>query len=274
MKYITLIFAIIIVVACGTQSTKNNRGIDETLQIEQIDNELSNKILTIKEHNSTYDIYSVVKDFAKILEHYLRYPQTYENDMPLLKKQMYIEKFPLSGNKLYSFWWYYGGTMGYSHNTYIQYRSKNGDIEFIPFLNDLRYPSSFDFYEFCYDNTIYYLVKQYSQGSSSIYSYYVAIISIKDGVITYHPEFFPAEFDFKPGIEEYFIYDDNGEIIDNTERPCYFAYVCGTQNANNNVDFTFDPNTLTLTVLDETDCSTGATTKSELKLNTKFEVND
>ena len=277
MKHLTLIFAMLLTVACGAKTTKNNSEIDETLPIEQIDKELADLLSVVDKNSGQYGVLDHARAFAKALEHYLRYPQTYENDMPLLKEQMHIKKLPLSGNKLYSFCWYEGGTMGYKYNTYIQYRNENGDIAFVPFLNDLRYPSSFAFHEFYYDNNIYYLVEQYSRGMSCSWYYYIAVISIRDGAIRYHPEFFPAEFDFKPGLEEYFIYDENGEIIDNKERPCYFMRVCGTENTNTNVGFTFDPDTLTITVLDDADTTesrTGATTKSEWKLNTNFDAND
>lgn len=278
IRRLTLLFATLIIVACVPQTLNSSTPIDVTKPIEKIDKELSTKILAIKENSGRWGPKdSDLRAFANILEHYLRYPQTYENDMPLLKEQMHIKNLPQSGNKLYSFGWHEGGTMGYRYNTYIQYRSENGDIAFVPFLNDLRYPSSFAFHEFCYDNNIYYLVEQYSQGMSCSWYYYIAVISIEDGAIRYHPEFFPAEFDFKLGLEEYFIYDENGEIIDNKERPCYFMRVCGTENANTNVGFTFDPDTLTITVLDDADTTesrTGATTKSEWKLNTNFDAND
>ena len=278
IRRLTLLLAALIIVACVPQTPNSSTPIDVTKPIEKIDKELSTKILAIEKNSDRWGAKnSDVKAFAKALEHYLRYPQTYENDMPLLSEKMYIKKLPMSGGKLYSFGWYEGGTMGSRHNTYMQYRNENGDVEFVPFLNDLRYPSSFDFYEFCHDNNFYYLVEKYSRGMSCSWYYSIAVISIRDGAIRYHPEFFPAEFDFKPGLEEYFIYDENGEITDNTERPCYFMSVCGTENANTNVGFTFDTDTLTITVLDDADTTesrTGATTKSEWKLNTNFDAND
>lgn len=267
----------LLAVACGAQTPKNNSEIDETLPIEQIDMELADMACAIDEcRQDSYIVKdSLVSALTDRLEHYLLYPQTYENDMPLLKKQMYISELPVSGNKLYSFGWYEGGTMGDRHNTYIQYRDKSGEVGYIPFFNDLRYPSFFDFYEFCHNSNTYYLVKQFSRGMSCSWYYYIAVISINDGVITYHPEFFPAEFDFKPGIEEYFVYDDNGTIIDNTERSCYFMRVCGTENANTNVGFDFNPTTLTMTVLDDADTTesrTGAVIESKWRLNVEEDI--
>ena len=271
MKHLTLIFAMLLAVACGVQPTKNNQDIGEIKPVEQIDKELVELILVIEKNSDRWGPNTDdVKAFTNALERYLRYPQTYGNDMPLLSEKMYIKKFPISGNKLYSYGWDEGGTMGYRHNTYIQYRNEDGDIEYVPFLNDLRYPSSFNLQEFCYDNRIYYLVEQYSRGMSCSWYYYIAIISIKDGAITYHPEFFPEELNFKPGTEEYFIYDESGEIIDNSERPRYFMSVCGTENANTNIGFDFDPETLTIKVRDDADWTesrTGAVVEREWRLS-------
>ena len=64
------------------------------------------------------------------------------------------------------------------------------------------------------------------------------------------------------------LYDENGEIIDHSERTSYFVTVCGTENANSNVDF--DPKTLTLKIKDDADTTesrTGAVVERELRLS-------
>ena len=145
-----------------------------------------------------------------------------------------------------------------------------GKVSFVPFMNDLRYPTSFGFSGFCYNGESYVLVERYSQGMSCSWYYYVAVISIKDGVITFHPEFFPQELNFEPGIEEYFIYDESGNIVDDDERPSYFICVCGTENGNPNVGFDFDPETLILKVRDDADTTesrTGAVVEREWRLS-------
>lgn len=66
------------------------------------------------------------------------------------------------------------------------------------------------------------------------------------------------------------LYDENGEIIDHSERTSYFVTVCGTENANSNVDVDFDPKTLTLKIKDDADTTesrTGAIVERELRLN-------
>lgn len=273
MKHLTLIFATLLMVACGgvTKNENNESTIDKTMPVEQIDKELADLLSVVDENSGQYGVMDHAKAFARRLEHYLRYPQTLENDMPLLKKMMHISEFPISGYKKYSFSWYEGGTMGYNYNTYIQYRDKKGKVSFIPYLNDLRYPATFWLTDFCHNDTVYYLVKERAQGMSCSWYYSVAIFSIEDGNVVYHPEFYPKELNFKSrGTEEYFIYDENGEIIDNSERPSYFVTVCGTENANSNVDVDFDPKTLTLKIKDDADTTesrTGAVVEREWRLN-------
>ncbi len=265
IRYLIVLLVSIAVTGCGGLKR------DEARTIEEIDQELANMLRSVNKCDDDYiEKSSLVDAFSERLEYYLHYPQTYENEMPLLKDEMYIAWYPKTGHKFYSFGFYTGGTKGYSYKNYIQYLNDKGKVEFIPFLNDLRYPADFILYDFSYNNASYYLVKQFSQGMSCCWDYYVTVISINNGSITYHPEFFPSEFDFEPGVEEYFVYNDEGEIIDNEERLCYFMRVCGTENCNTNVDFKFDPQTLTITVWDDADTTenrTGATTKREWRLN-------
>lgn len=251
------------------QAQQNPQGNTTQTDIEQIDRELAQMAQAIDECDDWDVKNGLVTSFTKKLELYLSDPQTYHNDMPLLKKRMGISKLSLSGNKLYRFGLDEGGTQGLKYYTYIQYCNEKGEVGYVPFLNDLRYPYRFDFHEFRYNNTTYYLVEQYFRGYAVGWRYYISVVSIKDGVITYHPEFLPVEPEFQPGKEEYFIYDENGEIIDQAERPCYFLKVCGTDTANNNVGLMFDAETLTIHVKDDADWTesrTGAVTISEWKL--------
>ena len=238
--------------------------------VEEIDKELSNMLRGV-EGNRGHVCYDDMTAFIKRLEYYLLNPQTYENDMPQLKELMNIFVDPDTGYKFYRSYFHEGGTMGYTSKNYIQYRNRDGKVSFVPFMNDLRYPTSFGFNGFRYNGETYYLVERYSRGMSCSWYYYVAVISIKDGVITFHPEFFPQELNFEPGIEEYFVYDESGNIVDDAERPSYFICVCGTETGNQNVGFDFDPETLTVKVKDDADWTesrTGAIEEREWKLDT------
>lgn len=272
MRRAIVLLAAMLSMAYATKAqTKCENQIDENKPIEQIDEELDALMHKLKESIGNYEaLYPSVRAVMERLEHYLLYPQTFENDMPLTKEHMSIEEHPLMGHKIYTFWYYEGGTMGYTYEDYIQYRDKSGKVTFIPFYNDLRYPEFFDFIEFSHDGVNYYFVKGCAQGYSCCWFYSCSIITIEDGVIVHHPEFFPEELDFKPSIEEYFIYDENGEIVSNDERPGYFLTLCGTQYGNQEVALDFDPETYKVTVYDEiydVDKEDYAIVKSEWRLN-------
>ena len=251
-RTIILLAAMLSMVCVAKAQPKDENKIDENKPIEQIDEELDALMHKLKESIGNYEaLYPSVRALKERLEHYLPYPQTFESDMPLTKEHMSIEEHPLMGHKIYTFWYYEGGTMGYTYEVYIQYRDESGKVTFIPFYNDLRYPMFFDFIEFSHDGVNYYFVRGCAQGYSCCWFYSCSIITIEDGVIVHHPEFFPKELDFKPSVEEYFIYDENGEIVSNDERPGYFFTQCGTQYGNQEVALDFDPETLVVTVHDE-----------------------
>jgi hypothetical protein len=275
-RLIILIAAMLSMACVANAQSKNDNPID--MSIEQVDKELDALLHKLEDAYLKRDslfldyeiLYSSVDALKQRLEHYLLYPQTFENDMPLTREHMSIVEFPQMGHKIYNFWYYEGGTMGYTHENYIQYRDKDGELAFVPFYNDLRYPMSYFFTPFNFAGNNYYFVTAFFRGSSCSWSYYCAIITIEDGVITHHPEFFPEELNFKPEVEEYFIYDDKGKIVDNDERPCYFFLQCLTDYGNK-VSLDFDPVTLTVTVEDEVynfDLGEHVVVKNEWRLNT------
>ena len=282
MKTTIITLAMLLMAACSVKQKINTADIatthselnnahpaaDEQPTIEEIDKELSSMLRGVEDDRGRV-CYDDMMAFTKHLEHYLLDPLTYENDMPQLKELMGIFVDPGTGYKFYQAHFYEGGTMGYTCMNYIQYRNGDGKVSFVPFMNDLRYPTSFGFNGFRYNGEAYFLVERYSRGMSCSWYYYVAVISIKDGVITFHPEFFPQELNFEPGIEEYFIYDGSGNIVDDDERPSYFICVCGTETGNPNVGFDFDPETLTFNVRDDADWTesrTGAVVESVWRL--------
>ncbi|MBR5133165.1 MAG: hypothetical protein IKV29_03585 [Alistipes sp.] len=253
-------------IASAQESAKTSRP-----KIKSIDKELTTLLLASRNCSEGFSATdSLQRVFIKRLEHYLTYPETYNNDMPKLQNHVRITSFPETKTKFYSFWIYGGGTMSDDKN-YFQYMSSDGEVDYIPFLNDVRYPRGIvEIWDFKHGDTNYYVLKGYCRGMSSSWYYSIAVVSIEDGEITYHPEFLPKTFGFVPSVEEYFTYDESGQIDGQEERPGYFMNVCGTENANVNVDFDFDPKTLTVTVWDDADTTysrTGATTKSEWKLS-------
>lgn len=309
MKRILYILAVMLFIACGSQQAKGDNTPEEVVPIvqseettdnsttmtapeisedrapakviEQIDPNKSIKLIEkelvallceLEEAVGNYEaIYACSDKINERIDFYLRHPQTFEHDMPELKKHMSIVHFPRLGHKIYSYSYDDGGTMGNTYWHFIQYRSKSGEVEYIPFRNDLFFDSgSYEFTEFTYNNKQYYYVKEYCKSDSMSWSYWIAVITIDDGVINYHTELYPKEINFEPVMERYDAYDENGKPIPGGEdRPCYFFRACGTERFNKNVGVEFNPKTLTITALDCADSAesqTGATTKRVWKL--------
>ena len=246
--------------------------IDPNKSIKLIEKELVGLLCELeKSRGNLKAIHACSDKIKERLDFYLRHPQTFEHDMPELKKHMSIEHFPRQGHKIYSYNYYEGGTMGNTYWYFIQYRSKSGEIEYIPFRHDLYFGcGKFKFIEFSYKNKQYYYVEEYNRYDGMSHSYYLAVITIDDGVVNYHTELYPKEINFEPEMERYEAYDENGEPVPGgDDRPCYFFRACGTERQNQNVGVEFDPETLTITALDCADTAesyTGATTKRVWKL--------
>ncbi len=276
MRKITILLVVLVFMACDATTKQSEHKYEyEPTAISESTKQLEKEIYDLLcklDESDCMGVYECVDILVKRFDDYLRRPETFENDMPLLKEHMSIEYYPLNNHKIYQFSYPSGGTMGYCSVNYIQYRTKSGEVTYVPFRNDLCSSAQFSFEEFRYDDSTYYFVEQYAQGSSCSYSIYCTIISINDGEITYHTEFYPERFEFKPGSEEYFIYDESGDIVSDEWRPNYFMWVCGTENANSNVRIEFNPKRLTVTVWDDADTTesrTGATTKSKWKFEMK-----
>lgn len=252
--------------------TKVAEELNPNKSIKLIESELVALFVELEKAVGNYKAVNECKD--KINERlgiYLRNPQTYRHDVPELKRHMSIVHFPRLGHKIYSYSYYEGGTMGNTFWYFIQYRTKSGEVEYIPFRNDIFFGGgSYEFTEFSYDNKQYYFVKNLSKSDSVSWSYRIAVITIDDGAVNYHTELYPKEINFEPEMERYEAYDDNGEPIPGgDDRPCYFFKACGTDRSNKNVGVEFDPETLTITAWDCADTAesqTGATTKFEWKL--------
>jgi hypothetical protein len=246
--------------------------IDPNKSIKLIEKELVGLLCELEKSSGNHKaIYACSDKIKERLDFYLRHPQTFEHDMPELKKHMSIEHFPRKDHKIYSYNYYEGGTMGNTYWYFIQYRSKSGEIEYIPFRHDLYFGcGKFKFIEFSYKNKQYYYVEEYKRYDGMSHSYYLAVITIDDGVVNYHTELYPKEINFEPEMERYEAYDENGELVPGgDDRPCYFFRACGTERQNQNVGVEFDPETLTITALDCADTVesyTGATTKRVWKL--------
>lgn len=294
MKHLTLIFTMLLTVACGGASLKQDSAQEksDTMQanelssyelyhsIKEIDEELATMLKAerdlewrdYKNNVSNYEIKdSLQRAFERRLEYHLCNPITFSDSMPQLEKMVSVTTTPSGKVKFYNYWVDGGGTMSFDRN-FIQYIDANGNVHCVPYLNDLRYPRGIcDVWEFELDGTLYYAIKTYHSGASGIWNYFLEVITINNGSVQSCEHFFDAINGRIWDSEECYIYDENGDFVEAVEKECWYITVCGTQNCNTNVGFDFDPETLTVKVKDDADWTesrTGAIEEREWKLDT------
>lgn len=296
MKHLTLIFTMLLAVACGAQTHKekqnNTQEQLDTLQakelssrelyhsIEEIDRELASMLKAERDLNwrdyennvSNFEVKdSLQRVFDRRMEYHLCNPLTFTESMSQLEKVVDVITTPSGKAKFYNYWMDGGGTMSCDRN-FIQYLDAEGDVHCIPYLNDLRYPRGIcNVWEFELDGTLYYAIKTYHRGANCAWNYYLEVITIDNGSVQSCEQFFNETNGRIWDSEECYIYDDRGDIVDQADRECWYVTVCGTQNCNTNVDFDFDPKTLTVKVKDDADWTesrTGAIEEREWKLDT------
>lgn len=204
----------------------------------------------------------------RVLSHYLNQPLTFTEKLPLLGDRINILKTPDGKYKFYNYW-LYGGSSSWEVN-FVQYQNDDGTVTCMPYKNHLRYDRGIaDVWQFAIKDKAYYVIKSFRQGSAGIWHYYMEIVSDLSGTIVEHPELFPAEAGEIITEDECFIYDELGRIIDYGKTKASYVVVCGTGNMNLNVDYTFDPKTLTVYVKDDADTSasrTGTVTNKQWQL--------
>jgi hypothetical protein len=153
---------------------------------------------------------------------------------------------------------------------FVQYRDDDGSVTCMPYKNHLRYDRGvMDVWQFMVKDKTYYAIKSFRRESAGIWHYYMEIVSDLTGTIVEHPEFFPEEAGKIVTNDECFIYDKSGQIVDYGRTKASYVVVCGTENMNINVDYTFDPKTLTVFVKDDADTyadKTGNVTNNQWQL--------
>lgn len=245
---------------------------NQTYPTKEIDDRLTS--LLAWERDTPWEEYELKNKLQIELEsevvYYLHNPITFTDSMPLLEKVVDVITVPSGKAKFYNYWIDEGGTMNCDRN-FIQYLDAEGYVHCTPYLNDLRYSRGIcDVWEFELDGTLYYAIKTYHRGASGIWDYYLEVITINNGSVQVCKQFFDKANGHIDDTEEYYIYDAKGDFIDQAERECWYIRVCGTQNCNTNVNFDFDPKTLTVSVKDDADWTesrTGAVVEREWRLS-------
>ena len=187
------------------------------------------------------------------LEFHLSNPVTYRDWKPC--KEYNPFKVSVSPDGRYKFYTTPNigdGTMGH-WVTYNQYHDSDGKLACCQWQGDRRFDyqgNVVDVWQFNQNDTTFYVLKSVWQGSSCEWGYSMEIVTFDNGVPTYHIHFFP---NMKEYGEVKKITMKNGELTESDWVKEDGAYcVCHTDRALN-VDYTFNPKTLTVTATTQDD---------------------
>ena len=238
--------------------------------VKDIDTELSTLFKECPVYDYTEDWKQELAD--KRLEYHLKNKWTFTQPMPLLDEKIHPFTTDDGKYKIYSYPIDLFGSMGF-YKTYIQYLDAQGEADFISWENNMQNKGRYlqDIWQFTHKGTVYYVLKSFKRLQSCSWEYYLDIVTIKNGKITYHPEFIPKTLDPDVGTYEqkYIISDDKGNFVDEEWQKVSYAIVCRTENCNTNIDYTFNPRTMTVSIKDDadtTDSQTEAIKKRSVKL--------
>ena len=221
-----------------------NHPIPKNLSLDSLERELCTYF--------DYESSPKAAGFWDYMEPYLLNPQTLTQQSSLLDSVMEIHITPDDKYKFYSYDRRESGTIGY-YTTYIQYKDSDENISYKEWLANLRsdYSSLIcNVWQFKYAGKDYYVIKTFKQGMNCSWGYGMEIVTLKEGVPTYHTQFYPKGI-YTPHEYKYFTFDEDGNIIGDYYAPAYDVAVCSTDNCNHNINYTFDPKTLTVYVTDD-----------------------
>lgn len=189
-------------------------------------------------------------------------------DMPILDSVIRINSTADGKYKFYSYEIAGDGTAG-AYRTYYQYRDAIGKIHIKEWQENIREGALIEnIWQFNHAGQDYYVIKSFYKGQTCSWCYYMEIVTIDYGEIIYHTEFYPNGT-FEPHNATYLIYNENGEIVDECRKQAYDIMVCCTNACNMNIDYSFDPETLTVHVKSDADTAesrTGAIKEYSWKL--------
>ena len=282
--YLLPIFALLIV-GCGNSHARkidsiihDNNVVDslrafsfDTTQYNssaRIDKELTFLFKTWYNHPKYWDDYWLEELVDNRLRHHLNNPLTFMEDMPILDSVIRINSTADGKYKFYSYEIAGDGTAG-AYRTYYQYRDAIGNIHIKEWQENIREGALIEnIWQFNHAGQDYYVIKSFYKGQTCSWCYYMEIVTIDYGEIIYHTEFYPNGT-FEPHNATYLIYNENGEIVDECRKQAYDIMVCCTNACNMNIDYSFDPETLTVHVKSDADTAesrTGAIKEYSWKL--------
>lgn len=178
--------------------------------------------------------------------YHLNNPLTFTEDMPILDSAMHIIFTPDRKYKFYSYNVYLGGTMDDGRN-FFQYRDTSGRVVYKSWPegshNWSEDPPKLirNIWQFNYRDKNYYVIKSWAKGSSCMWWYLMEIVTIDNGDITYY-----STRDIPNSVLEDRLLVCDTKDDSQTKEESAEILVCETVKCNDNIDYDFDPRTLTV----------------------------
>lgn len=192
------------------------------------------------------------------LEFHLSNPVTFHQWNRTSNDPIRVSASPDGKYKFYTTWNIGGGTM-VELVTYYQYIDSDGKLACKEWQGDRRFDCKrnvLDVWQFDYHDSTFYVLKSVWQGSSREWGYNMEIVTFNDGIPQYHIHFFPGKKEYgeikKVTVVKGVCVDESDWVKEDG------AYgICYTYHALD-VDYTFNPKTLTITATtqDEETCQT------------------
>lgn len=196
--------------------------------------------------------------FLGRLEFHLSNPVTFHQWNRTSNDPIRVSASPDGKYKFYTTWNIGGGTM-VELVTYYQYIDSDGKLACKEWQGDRRFDCKrnvLDVWQFDYHDSTFYVLKSVWQGSSREWGYNMEIVTFNDGIPQYHIHFFPGKKEYgeikKVTVVKGVCVDESDWVKEDG------AYgICYTYHALD-VDYTFNPKTLTITATtqDEETCQT------------------
>ena len=217
-------------------------------------------IINVKWYENRLNHYNYLWEdiFLGRLEFHLSNPVTFHQWNRTSNDPIRVSASPDGKYKFYTTWNIGGGTM-VELVTYYQYIDSDGKLVCKEWQGDRRFDCKrnvLDVWQFDYHDSTFYVLKSVWQGSSREWGYNMEIVTFNDGVPQYHIHFFPGKKEYgkikKVTVVKGVCVDESDWVKEDG------AYgICYTYHALD-VDYTFNPKTLTITATtqDEETCQT------------------
>ncbi|MDL2265642.1 hypothetical protein LJC43_04595 [Parabacteroides sp. OttesenSCG-928-G21] len=174
---------------------------------------IEEELLLLNEKVGNNSPYGMV--FAYQLTKHLKNPITVTHPFSQLEGKVLVRGSLRDNTRFFSY--YFGGGSMRFYKTFLQY-PQDGSIGVAEI--DIWEQRLYKVHSFDYQNECYYILISYAKYNAKCWSENIRVATIKDGVLTYHTEFFPKKYFGKEEPVDVEDYPLNGCVIDE----CFVLY--------------------------------------------------